>query len=93
MTGGLGTLLESLQTALLLNGSIANGIQFYSGNYLDGSIIGHGGKPYPLRSGLCLETQVFPDSPNQQNKEGWKSCVLRPNELYTHRTVHRFYAE
>ena len=69
------------------------GIQFYSGNYLDGSIVGHGGKPYPLRSGLCLETQVFPDSPNQQNKEGWKSCVLRPNELYTHRTVHRFYAE
>ena len=68
------------------------GIQFYSGNYLDGSIIGHGGKPYPLRSGLYLETQVFPDSPNQQNKEGWKSCVLRPNELYTHRTVHRFYA-
>ena len=69
------------------------GIQFYSGNYLDGSITGHGGDPYPLRSGMCLETQVFPDSPNQQNKEGWQSCVLRPGEVYTHKTVHRFYAE
>ena len=69
------------------------GIQFYSGNYLDGTIMGHGGKPYPLRSGLCLETQVFPDSPNQQTKEGWHSCVLRPNEVYTHKTVHHFYAE
>ena len=69
------------------------GIQFYSGNYLDGSITGHGGKPYPLRSGLCLETQVFPDSPNHQGDEGWKSCVLLPNEVYTHKTVHRFYAE
>lgn len=69
------------------------GIQFYSGNYLDGSITGHGGKPYPLRSGLCLETQVFPDSPNNQEVEGWKSCVLRPSEVYLHKTVHRFYAE
>lgn len=69
------------------------GIQFYSGNYLDGSITGQGGKPYPLRSGLCLETQVFPDSPNQQGKEGWMSCVLRPDEVYKHKTVHRFYAE
>jgi len=69
------------------------GIQFYSGNYLDGTITGHGGKPYPLRSGLCLETQVFPDSPNHQGEEGWQSCVLRPNEVYTHKTVHRFYAE
>ena len=69
------------------------GIQFYSGNYLDGSIIGHGGKPYLLRSGLCLETQVFPDSPNHQGEVGWQSCVLRPQEVYTHKTVHRFYAE
>lgn len=69
------------------------GIQFYSGNYLDGTIIGHGGKPYPLRSGLCLETQVFPDSPNHQGQEGWKSCVLRSGDVYTHKTVHKFYAE
>ena len=69
------------------------GIQFYSGNYLDGSITGHGGKPYPLRSGLCLETQVFPDSPNHQGEDGWKSCVLHPGDVYSHKTVHRFYAE
>ena len=69
------------------------GIQFYSGNYLDGSITGHGGKSYPLRSGLCLETQVFPDSPNRQGQDGWQSCVLRSGELYTHKTVHRFYAQ
>ena len=57
------------------------GIQFYSGNYLDGTLVGHGGKKYPLRSGLCLETQVFPDSPNRQGQDGWKSCVLRPGKF------------
>ena len=69
------------------------GIQFYSGNYLDGTLVGHGGKKYPLRSGMCLETQVFPDSPNRQGQDGWKSCVLRPGQVYTHKTVHRFFAE
>lgn len=69
------------------------GIQFYSGNYLDGTLIGHGGKPYALRSGMCLETQVFPDSPNRQGQDGWKSCILLPNQVYTHKTIHRFSAE
>jgi aldose 1-epimerase len=70
------------------------GIQFYTGNYLPGEITaGQGGKPYPHRSGLCLETQVFPDSPNHQGQDGWKSCVLRPGETYTHLTVHKFKAE
>lgn len=69
------------------------GIQFYTGNYLDGSYNGQGGKVYPLRSGLCLETQVFPDSPNHQEEEGWKSCVLRPGETYTHLTIHKFRVE
>ena len=70
------------------------GIQFYTGNYLPGEItLGQGGKPYPHRSGLCLETQVFPDSPNHQGQEGWKSCVLRPGETYTHLTIHKFKAE
>ena len=69
------------------------GIQFYTGNYLDGSYQGQGGKVYPFRSGLCLETQVFPDSPNHQGQDGWKSCVLRPGETYTHLTVHKFKAE
>ena len=69
------------------------GIQFYSGNYLDGTLVGKSGKPYPLRSGLCLETQVFPDSPNHQGEEGWKSCVLKPGETYKHVVVHKFRAE
>lgn len=66
------------------------GIQIYTGNYLDGTLIGHGGKPYLFRSGICLETQVFPDSPNHQGEKGWQSCVLLPGETYGHTTVHKF---
>ena len=91
---------EDLNLAAILKDSVSGrvleirtdqpGIQFYAGNYLDGSITGHGGKTYPFRSGLCLETQVFPDSPNHQGEEGWQSCVLRPGETYRHKTVHKF---
>jgi aldose 1-epimerase len=66
------------------------GVQFYSGNYLDGTLTGSSGKTYPLRSGLCLEPQVFPDSPNHQGEAGWKSCVLRPGETYSHLSVYEF---
>ena len=69
------------------------GVQFYSGNYLDGTYAGQSGKIYPLRSGLCLETQVFPDSPNHQGEDGWTSCVLRPGETYKHTTLHKFSVE
>ena len=69
------------------------GIQFYSGNYLEGDYNGQSGKPYPFRSGMCLETQVFPDSPNHQGDEGWQSCVLNPGETYRHTTVHKFGVE
>ena len=69
------------------------GIQFYSGNYLDGSYLGQSKKPYPFRSGLCLETQVFPDSPNHQGEKGWKSCVLNPGDTYKHTTLHQFSVE
>ena len=41
------------------------GVQFYTGNFLDGTLTGKSGKPYPRRSGFCLETQHYPDSPNQ----------------------------
>lgn len=61
------------------------GIQFYSGNFLDGSILGKSGKPYACRSGFCLETQHFPDSPNRPN---FPSVILNPGELY--RTKTRF---
>ncbi len=63
------------------------GIQFYSGNFLDGSIAGKGGQVYSRHWGFCLETQHFPDSPNHAN---FPSTILRPGELYRTRTVHKF---
>jgi aldose 1-epimerase len=63
------------------------GIQFYAGNFLDGSITGKGGRVYERRYGFCLETQHFPDSPNQP---GFPSTVFRPDEEYTQTTVYRF---
>jgi aldose 1-epimerase len=65
------------------------GIQFYGGNFLNGGK-GKGGKTYAHRSACCLETQVFPDSPNKQGKEGWTNCVLRPGETYKHVCVYAF---
>ncbi|MCA9236296.1 MAG: galactose mutarotase [Planctomycetales bacterium] len=59
------------------------GVQFYGGNFLHGQI-GKDGQVYKKRSGCCLETQVFPDSPNKQGKEGWPNAVLRPGETYRH---------
>jgi aldose 1-epimerase len=66
------------------------GVQFYSGNFLDGSLRGKGGQAYAKHAGLCLETQHFPDSPNQPQ---FPSTVLRPGETYHHVTVYRFTAE
>jgi aldose 1-epimerase len=63
------------------------GVQLYTGNFLNGSRIGYGGKPYTHRSGLCLETQHFPDSPN---KPEFPSVVLNPGETFTSRTIYRF---
>ena len=65
------------------------GVQFYSGNYLDGCPAGKGGAPYARRWGFCLETQYFPDSPN---KPGFPSCVLCPGEEHRSATVYRFSA-
>ena len=61
--------------------STAPGVQFYSGNFLDGRQAGKGGRAHGLRAGLCLEPQAFPDSPNQP---AFPSCVLRPGETYRH---------
>src|SRR5205809_5270353 len=63
------------------------GIQFYSGNFLDGSITGKDGRVYRHRYGLCLETQHFPDSPNHAN---FPSTILRPGQEYRSTTVFRF---
>jgi aldose 1-epimerase len=63
------------------------GMQFYSGNHLDGSIIGKTGKPYKMRNGLCLETQHFPDSPN---KPSFPTTVLKPGQICKSMTTYRF---
>lgn len=63
------------------------GIQFYSGNFLDGSLVGKNGKAVSRRSAFCLETQHFPDSPNHPN---FPSTVLRPGEQYRQATVLKF---
>lgn len=63
------------------------GLQFYSGNFLDGSNIGKGGVVYHFRYGLALETQHFPDSPNHSN---FPSTILRPGETFHSRTVFKF---
>jgi aldose 1-epimerase len=63
------------------------GVQFYSGNVLDGSVVGKSGHRYGPRAGLCLETQHFPDSPNHPE---FPSTILRPGERFTSRTVFAF---
>src|SRR5262252_9415327 len=63
------------------------GLQFYSGNNLDGSAVGKRGHVYARRSSLCLETQHFPDSPSHAN---FPSTILRPGERYRSRTVFSF---
>jgi aldose 1-epimerase len=63
------------------------GVQFYCGNFLNGSLIGYNGKPYAYRSGLCLETQHFPNSPNQAS---YPTTVLNPGETFKSETIYRF---
>ena len=63
------------------------GVQFYCGNFLNGTLIGHGGKPYIWRSGLCLETGHFPDSPNHPD---FPSTVLEPGVKFNSQTIYRF---
>jgi aldose 1-epimerase len=63
------------------------GIQFYSGNFLDGTVKGKGGVAYGKHAGFCLETQHFPDSPNHPN---FPSTILEPGQKYATVTVHKF---
>jgi aldose 1-epimerase len=63
------------------------GVQFYTGNFLDGTIKGKGGTVYNRRNGLCLETQHFPDSPNQPS---FPSTILSPGQTYQSKTVWKF---
>jgi aldose 1-epimerase len=66
------------------------GIQFYSGNFLDSTLTGKRGVVYHQHHGFCLETDHFPDSPNQPT---FPSVVLRPGQIYTQTTIHTFSAK
>ncbi len=63
------------------------GMQFYAGNFLDGKLVGKGGRSYGQRSGFCLETQHYPDTPNQKN---FPTTLLQPGAEYKSRTVFTF---
>jgi aldose 1-epimerase len=63
------------------------GIQFYTGNFLDGSITGKGGKVYNHRAAFCLETQHFPDSPNHPS---FPTTTLKPGQHYHTVTIFKF---
>jgi aldose 1-epimerase len=83
--------LEDAKTGRILEISTTEpGIQFYTGNFLDGTLVGSAGKMYRQGDGLCLETQHFPDSPNHPD---FPSTVLKPGETYKTSTVHRFFTD
>lgn len=63
------------------------GVQFYTGNFLDGTIMGKNGIKYQFRTGLCLEAQHFPDSPNKPN---FPSVVIKPGQVYRQTTIYKF---
>ena len=63
------------------------GLQFYTGNFLDGSLKGRGGRAYHKRTAFCMETQHYPDSPN---KPAFPSTILRPGAKYQSETVFKF---
>jgi aldose 1-epimerase len=66
------------------------GLQFYTGNFLDGSQIGKGGKPYLKRYAFCMEAQHFPDSPNEPK---FPTTELKPGQKYAQTTVYKFSAK
>jgi aldose 1-epimerase len=88
---------SSLQLAAVLSDSSSGrslevfttepGIQFYTGNFLDGKFINHDGKRINARTALCLETQHFPDSPNKPN---FPNTILRPGQEFNSETIYRF---
>ena len=63
------------------------GVVFYTGNYLSERVVGRGGKPFTKHGAFCLETQHFPDSPNQP---GFPNCILRPGETFKSQTIYKF---
>ncbi len=96
LRGGGGTLILAARVHEPDSGRVMEvhttepGIQFYSGNFLDGSITGKSGKVYHKHYGFCLEPQHFPDSPNNPN---FPSTILRPGDRYMSLTVFKFSAQ
>ncbi len=93
VAGAVATMVSAARVVEPVSGRVLEvettepGLQFYSGNFLDGSITGKRGVVYEHRAGFCLEAQHFPDSPNQP---GFPSTILRPDEQYRSQTVYRF---
>jgi aldose 1-epimerase len=84
------TLVEPTSGRVLEVFTTEPAIQFYSGNFLDGTILGKNGVKYQKRSGLCLETEHYPDAPNQAQ---FPTTVLKPNEKYQTTTIYQFSAK
>lgn len=83
--------LKSLQTGIVLDVYTTEpGIQLYTGNFLDGGVVGKKGLIYQQRAAVCLETQKYPNSPNNQ---AWPSPILRPGEKYESETIFKFSVE
>ena len=95
VNGPAGTLRQAASVYESTSGRVMDvwttepGIQFYTGNFLDGTLTGKSGKAYARRNGLCLETQHFPDSPN---KPKFPTTTLRKGATYHSTTIYRFSA-
>jgi len=95
LRGGGGSLAEAAEVYEPKTGRVLRvlttepGVQFYTGNFLDGTLRGKYGRVYHRRTGFCLETQHFPDSPN---KPHFPSTVLRPGQTYRSTTIYEFSA-
>jgi aldose 1-epimerase len=93
LNGGGGKLAKAAEVYEATSGRVLEvsttepGVQFYTGNFLDGTLTGKGGKVYQKRYGFCLETQHFPDSPNRPS---FPTVVLKPGGKYQSKTVWRF---
>jgi len=96
LNGEAGTLRQAVRVTEPTSGrsmevlTTEPGVQFYTGNFLDGTITGAGGKVYKRRFGFCLETQHYPDSPNHP---AFPSVVVKPGQPYKSTTVYRFSAQ
>lgn len=82
-----GTVYEPTSGRVLEVLTTEPGVQLYSGNFLEPSMVGKSGQPYGRRSGFCLETQHYPDSPNQS---AFPTIILRPGTTYQSTTIYRF---